>query len=94
MKFLELAALAKAHPDRIEVMMCGMKKDGAGGETHAEPEDAEFWTSYVRVETPDDDVQPFDIVMDHDHRTKAQAEARAIDLARVLLGDKEKWETY
>lgn len=49
------------------------------------------WSSYLRVETPDDPQQPFDIVWDVNHTSQPDAEARARELAGVFLGDPDEF---
>ncbi len=46
---------------------------------------------YVRVETPDDPQQPFDLHELPDHQTYASAEGAARAIALQLLGDAEAW---
>jgi hypothetical protein len=49
------------------------------------------WAVYVRVETPEDPVQPFDIHELPDHATFKAAERAARAAALSLLGDAEAW---
>ena len=46
---------------------------------------------YVRVETPDDPHQQFDLHELPDHQTYASAEGAARAIATQLLGDAEAW---
>lgn len=66
-----------------------------GGQEYSDdPAHIDGWSSMVRIETPDDPQQPFDIVLEMDHDTKDRAEARARMLAHALFGDIDQWSEY
>lgn len=67
-----------------------------GGDTEYTdaPDKADGWSSYVRLETPDDPDQPFDVTLEADHPDRTSAEQRATALARAFLGDGSAYETY
>ena len=52
------------------------------------------WCSMVRVETPEDENDPFDIILDVDHKTIDQAKERAERLAALFFDDPDDWSEY
>ncbi len=55
-------------------------------------DDADGFSTYVRVETSSDPQQPFDIVNEEDHDTLKLAQSRASALAAAVCGDRDDWE--
>ena len=64
-----------------------------GDQTHAEDGDEQDgWCVYVRVETPYDPEQPFDITYDENFEDYDDAVLTARRLACIHLGNTEAWE--
>lgn len=79
--------------DDTTVHMQGFTIDENGDQTHCDdPDLIQGWTTYVRIETPDDPQQPFDIIRSEDHPDEPTATARAEALALEIHGDAEDYE--
>jgi hypothetical protein len=55
---------------------------------------ADGWSTYIRVDTPDDPEQSFDINNEADHETYDAARICAEGLAQNLHCDRDAWEQY
>ncbi len=79
----------------IAVYVHGFTTLPCGAQEYSDnPDHIDGWCSMVRVETPDDPQQPFDIILEVDHATRENAEARAGLLAHAFLDDQEEWDLY
>jgi hypothetical protein len=78
------AWIRQTFADRVNVYWHGFTED-ADGQHHADIEDAERWTVWVRVETDPTGFEPFDSIDAHDadFDTPEAAEAEADRLAEI-----------
>lgn len=81
-----------AREGRASVHLHGFCNLPDGGQEYCDdPALVDGWAIYVRVETPDDSQQPFDLHELPDHQTYTSAEGAARAIALQLLGDAEAW---
>ena len=90
---VELGAISlwlnSLHNSEFSPWFCNLP-DGAQ-EYSDDPAQIDGWAIYVRVETPDDPQQPFDLHELPDHSTYESAKGVVRALALQLLGDAEAW---
>lgn len=90
MKYSEIKQAARE--GRASVHLHGFCNLPDGGQEYCDdPAEIDGWAVYVRVETPDDPQQPFDLHELPDHQTYASAEGAARAMALQLLGDAQAW---
>ena len=77
---------------RASVHLHGFCNLPDGGQEYSDdPAQIDGWAIYIRIETPDDPQQPFDLHELTDHPTYECAKGAARALALQLLGDAEAW---
>lgn len=90
MKYSEIKQAARE--GRASVHLHGFCNLPDGGQEYSDdPARIDGWAIYVRVETPDDRQQPFDLHEVSDHPNYASAKCAARALALQFLGDAEAW---
>lgn len=90
MKYSEIKQAARE--GRASLHLHGFCNLPDGGQEYCDnPAQIAGWTIYVRVETPDDSQQPFDLYELPDHRNFESAKGAARAIALELLGDAEAW---
>jgi hypothetical protein len=90
MKYSEIKQAARE--GRASVHLHGFCNLPDGGQEYSDdPAQIDGWAIYVRVETPDDPQQPFDLYDLPDHPTYESAKGAAHATALQLLGDAEAW---
>ncbi|MEQ9243845.1 hypothetical protein [Roseovarius indicus] len=90
MKYSDIRQAARE--GRASVHLHGFRNLPDGGQEYCDdPALIDGWAIYVRVETPDDPQQPFDLHELPDKQTYSSAEGAARAIALQLLGDAEAW---
>ena len=90
MKYFEIEQAARE--GRASVHLHGFCNLPDGGQEYSDdPAQIDGWAIYIRVETPEDPQQPFDLHELPDHQTYESAIGVARALAQRLLGDAEAW---
>jgi hypothetical protein len=81
-----------AREGRASVHLHGFCNLPDGGQEYCDDlAEIDGWAIYIRVETPDDPQQPFDLQELPDHPTFESAKGAAHATALQLLGDAEAW---
>lgn len=80
--------------DVAALHICPFRTLECGAQEYTEADDADGWCVFLRIETPNDPQQPFDIMEAGDFETLEAAEASARGWATLFFGDPENWCAY